>query len=304
MDQFQIYIILDQEEHIRNMLEELENQQRINQKKNIASARVNGYLLEGKKYDTADFGVENKLKSLVSRKYNTKVWDGKFTGREESMIPTKDLDIEKSANLIVLNSRKNKYPDLPFTVLRNTKKYPKQKDINRYKEYASKAKYNIDHHRGNTSGLAHEIGHVKNYESKNPITKVNNKVANKYSEEVANYDSFNENGSLLKGISNYFKQRALINEESNASKKAMRLLKKSGMNKDKLNNSKLDLDDSLKTYKYGGEVFYKTPIMKKIQIPSRRSSSNNRIRNHIEKLGGDPNSLHPDLRQNFLEMDL
>lgn len=79
----------------------------------------------------------------------------------------------------------------------------------------------------------------------------------------------------------------------------MRLLKKSGMNKDKLNNSKLDLDDSLKTYKYGGEVFYKTPIMKKIQIPSRRSSSNNRIRNHIEKLGGDPNSLHPDLRQNF-----
>lgn len=44
--------------------------------------------------------------------------------------------------------------------------------------------------------------------------------------------------------------------------------------------------------------------MKKIQIPSRRSSSNNRIRNHIEKLGGDPNSLHPDLRQNFLEMDL
>lgn len=31
--------------------------------KDIASARVNGHLLEGKKYDTADFGVENKLKS-------------------------------------------------------------------------------------------------------------------------------------------------------------------------------------------------------------------------------------------------
>lgn len=45
----------------------------------------------------------------------------------------------------------------------------------------------------------------------------------------------------------------------------MRLLKKSGMNKDKLNNSKLDLDDSLKTYKYGGEVFYKTPIMKRFK---------------------------------------
>lgn len=53
----------------------------------------------------------------MSRKYNTKVWDGKFTGREESMIPTKDLDIEKSANLIVLNSRKNKYPDLPLQYL-------------------------------------------------------------------------------------------------------------------------------------------------------------------------------------------
>lgn len=71
--------------------------------------------------------MENKLKSLVSRKYNTKVWDGKFTGREESMIPTKDLDIEKSANLIVLNSRKNKYPDLPFTVLRNTKNIQNKK---------------------------------------------------------------------------------------------------------------------------------------------------------------------------------
>ena len=176
--------------------------------------------------EVSDLGVENKLKSLASRKYNTKTWDGVFTGGEnENVIPTREMNIESQAMNIAQNSRKRKHIGLDFPTIRNKKKYSKIKDVERFRRNASSAKYNIDHFRGDTPGLAHEIGHVMNYESKNPITRIHNKVANKYVNDIRDYEP-KESDGLLKGIKNYFKQRSLVKEESNASKKGLKLLKK------------------------------------------------------------------------------
>ena len=155
-----------------------------------------------------------------------------------------------------------------------------KKYVERFKENASSAKYNIDHFRGDTPGLAHEIGHVMNYESKNPITKIHNKIANKYVNDIRDYEP-KEHDNILSGVKNYFKQKSLIKEESNASRKGLKLLRKLGYSEDKQKLAKEELRDSLNTYKLGGEISYKSPLAIKIQIPSRRNSTYNKLKKSI-----------------------
>lgn len=123
------------------------------------------------------------------------------------------------------------------------------------------------------TGLAHEIGHVDNSMSKNPIKRLINKVSGdpNLREEFSNV-SFDNRSGIRTGIKRYLKGRALIKEESNASKKGLDLLKKSGITKEEFNIAKKDLDNALNTYKTAGNNYYRIPLINKIQIPSRRTS--------------------------------
>ena len=98
-----------------------------------------------------------------------------------------------------------------------------------------------------------------NYESKNPITKIHNKIANKYVNDIRDYEP-KEHDDILSGVKNYFKQKSLIKEESNASRKGLKLLRKLGYSEDKQKLAKEELRDSLNTYKLGGEISYKSPL--------------------------------------------
>lgn len=235
-----------------------------------------------------NLGIENRLKSLASRKHNASTWDNKFLGGNERTILKKDIDTDSMVRSINTNSRINKQKG-DFQEARKHKR-PKIKDLDRFAERADNSDYLIVHERGDTAGLAHEIGHIRNRESKNPITRKINKISEDNLDNIHDHTDLldgNDEGSILKGVGNYFKQKAVIREEKNASKKGLNLLKKFKMDKKSRKNAKKDLDSALDSYKINGEISYKSPIMKKLQTPSERKESAKHFEDLISKLSSD-----------------
>lgn len=116
--------------------------------------------------------------------------------------------------------------------------------------------------------LAHEIGHADNYSSSNPIKRdIHRRSGGKY-KDLSLISGLDQKG-VLRSVKNYLNGLLVVNEESNATRTGLDLLKKSGVDSDALKESSEILKNSLNTYRYGNNINSKYPIRNSIQIPSR-----------------------------------
>lgn len=105
--------------------------------------------------------------------------------------------------------------------------------------------------------LAHEIGHVKN-RTEGLYNRAISKLSNKF--------HYNPKSSSTK---NFIKGKLMIEEEKNASKNAMRLLKDSGMSDSNLRRSKENLDKGIEIYRLGNNIKGKSRLMKMIEVKKK-----------------------------------
>lgn len=123
-----------------------------------------------------------------------------------------------------------------------------------------------------TSSLAHEVGHVENSKTRNPIRRVIEKVANSKGTRVDLQMGGGMNESGIKpALKRYITGKAVLAEERNASKAGLRMMKKHGATKEQLDEAKKLLDTAADTYKGSVNVNYKSPIYNWVQIPSRKN---------------------------------
>lgn len=111
--------------------------------------------------------------------------------------------------------------------------------------------------------IAHEIGHAKNYHSKNPITRSIHKVTSDM------HGPLNNDKGLYQMARHAVKNKALVKEESNASKNAIKMMKKAGASKEEIRQGKINLGLALDTYKNTEKLDNINMIYKSVQIPSR-----------------------------------
>lgn len=100
------------------------------------------------------------------------------------------------------------------------------------------------------ASLAHEIGHSKNSTGKGLDKIISDK---------------NKRVGIRNGLKTLYQGSIVVQEEKNASKKALKLLKAAGASKDELKNAKEELDLSLKTYKIGRNKAIKDSISKRLK---------------------------------------
>lgn len=127
-----------------------------------------------------------------------------------------------------------------------------------------------------TEYLGHEIGHIENSKTSNPIKKFINKIAN----DPKTRDDINTSAILRlkdEGLGfkeagkRFIKGNLVLAEEKNASKNSLRKLKKYGANKEDLKKSKENLKIGEDTYKDIVSSYYKVPLSNLIHTPGRRS---------------------------------
>ena len=99
--------------------------------------------------------------------------------------------------------------------------------------------------------LAHEIGHIKN-RTEGLYNKAISKLSNKY--------PYRGNSSSIP--KNFLTNKIRIQEEKNASKNAIKLLKSSKLNSDEIAKSKENLDKGIKYYKLEGNIKNKSLLNK------------------------------------------
>lgn len=126
--------------------------------------------------------------------------------------------------------------------------------------------------------IAHELGHAKNYHSKNPITKLSHKVTSSMHEPL------NNDKGLYQIAKHAIKNRALVKEESNASKSAIKMMKEAGASKDEIRQGKINLNLALDTYKSAEKLDNSNMIYKAIQIPSRSDISKSNMLDEIRRI--------------------
>ena len=114
--------------------------------------------------------------------------------------------------------------------------------------------------------LAHEIGH--NISNKSIKGKLINRAS---MNDFKNFNPRSDNSGkgILRGIKNYFKQKAVVKNEDLANKEGLKLLKKD-LSPTELKSAEENMNKSLDKYKHDGKLFYKKPLWRTIQIPSRR----------------------------------
>lgn len=120
--------------------------------------------------------------------------------------------------------------------------------------------------------VSHEIGHISNVQSKNPITRLIHKKADESSHSsLENYEMIKSlmgthRRSGIKSImQDIINEGSIIAEERGASNKGLRILKKSGATKDELRTAKKNYRLALDSYKNKGLANIKTTIRNTIQ---------------------------------------
>lgn len=116
--------------------------------------------------------------------------------------------------------------------------------------------------------LAHEIGHVINRNSKGKAAKIDREAENIIEEFHKPADSpggRDNSKGLWKSVERFFKGKKVVNNEKNASKNAIKLLKESGASENELKLAKESLDKSLESYKEEHKMYYKSPFINKLQ---------------------------------------
>lgn len=72
----------------------------------------------------------------------------------------------------------------------------------------------------------------------------------------------------MTGIKNYIKQKAVVSNESRANKEGLKLLKKD-LSPEEIKSAEENMNRSLDKYRNDSKLFYKKPLWRSIQIPSR-----------------------------------
>lgn len=177
------------------------------------------------------------------------------------VIFTKDLD--KDEIKYITNHRLTK---------KSRKRYYKKilNEINKGREII------IQHPSGTgVDTYAHEVGHLLNYNSKNPITKLINKnqgrILPKRREVSKNVDKKLDARVVYKNPILCWKDGKLVElEESHASTKALKLMKQLDAPEEVIKKSKINYNSANKTYKLTNKAMLKESIANIIQIPSRK----------------------------------
>lgn len=105
--------------------------------------------------------------------------------------------------------------------------------------------------------LSHEIGHVMNKNSKNPISR---SISNSETAMYYNSDTMRDKKGLLNIAKGYIKGKVKIHEESKTTRKGLGLIKKLGANKDEMNLAKRNLDSNLDAYRSESKLSYLYPL--------------------------------------------
>lgn len=205
--------------------------------------------------DSTKRGVYN-----TARNNNTRITSlGNLS--EASNVPTRNLDEVAIQNSDLLSNKRKK-------------KLAKEKSIMDHK-------YQILLPRGTKiDQVAHELGHIQMRESKNPITKLLDKKARKFnSTSETRYGAIMEPQGNHKrsGFKNFINdlvnEEALIASEKEASRRGLRILRKSGAKKDELEAAKNNYNLALDTYKGKGRANWKTTLRNTIQIKDKKGGS-------------------------------
>lgn len=198
-----------------------------------------------------DENVERKLIKESKNKYNSRTLGFPLGGDKSKNLVLKSKDIPKDL----------KVSDFPEDQIRVASKM-----INSSK----KNNYIIFHpSKSGTDSLAHEIGHIQN-ENKGLFNRSISKLSSSIKMDQKPLNDIKNDKGFRKGLGNLIKGKIRIQEEKNASKNAIRLLKNSGMKENDINKSRRNLDTALNTYIHDSNIRYKVPLMNRIQIPSRR----------------------------------
>jgi len=128
--------------------------------------------------------------------------------------------------------------------------------------------------------VAHEIGHASNATSTNPIVKSTHKRANKISGEsdskfgmLTSKMGTHRRSGLKNIIRDFIDEESLIAEESRASRKGLKILRKSGATKQKLDQAKANYKIGLDSYKGKGRANWKSTLRNTIQTEDKRGGS-------------------------------
>lgn len=147
---------------------------------------------------------------------------------------------------------------------------------NKISNSLSKGENVIFHPSGSgTDYLAHELGHIKNSSSKNPIRRLINKIGNNEGvrTDFNKFASFglNDDGiGVGTSVSRFIKGKTILREEKNATNNALRDLKRNGATQNELTTAKKSLQQGIDTYKNLVPAYYKAPISNLIHTPGRR----------------------------------
>ena len=126
--------------------------------------------------------------------------------------------------------------------------------------------------------LGHEMGHIENSKSKNPIRRWINKIANnpetrrKFTEEAGGSDK-----GIKDSIKNWITGKIILQEEKNASKNSIKRLKEIGATPEQLDVAKKNLKDALKTYKLRSKTYWMNPLYNATSIKGLKEKQ---VENH------------------------
>ena len=215
--------------------------------------------------------VKNKKKFIKdleeSIERDKKLYDTAISNHKSSPVvqsnevEKKLLDRARNNKALVILRPQNSNDNSTISVKVLKKILPKE-EFQLYKNIL-KDKRNIINHSLNSGveRLAHELGHVENYESPNLLRRVSNRIANSpKNREESKKLNYDESGVLL-GLKRFIKGGAIVSEEKEASKKGLKLLKKMGLDENNLKRSKENLDYSDDSYLYGNKPRYKIPLL-------------------------------------------
>lgn len=161
------------------------------------------------------------------------------------------------------------------------------KALNKEKDYKKtmrsfdkeKHKHQIFVPKGNgVEDLAHEVGHVENKKSKGLRKKIND-IANspdtriQFSQDTNNLSWVGNHGKSGIGtaLKDFGKSLIINQEERNATKAGLKIMKEAGATKEELKRAKDHLKSGAKTYEHSGKANLFNTLKNTVQIPSRKS---------------------------------
>ncbi len=128
--------------------------------------------------------------------------------------------------------------------------------------------------------ISHELGHIENTEGSftdRLVSSIANdpNVRTEFRTNISGVGLVGNHGerglgSTLRGI---FRNKIIRKEEANATKKGLKILKNSGLNKEEMKSAEKYLKECGETYNHYGKSSTLTTIGNTLNIPSRRSKS-------------------------------